>query len=61
VRDIAQDTRGYFPAIDEMKYETEEKRAKRNNLHVIVQDGYNYDRPRDRGDGKDWSDTSQEQ
>jgi hypothetical protein len=47
--------RRYFPAIDEMKYETEADRAKRNNLHVVVQERYNYDRLRHRGEGKDWS------
>jgi hypothetical protein len=47
--------RRYYPAIDEMKYKTEADRAKRNNLHVIVQEGYNYDRLRHRGEGKDWS------
>lgn len=47
--------RRYYPAIDEMKYETEAERAKRNNLHVISQEGYNYDRLRRRGEGKDWN------
>jgi hypothetical protein len=32
-----------------MKYETEADRAKRNNLHVVVQERYNYDRLRHRG------------
>ena len=46
--------RQYFPAVDEINYETEAERAKRNNLHVVAQDGYNYDRSRRRGEGKDW-------
>jgi hypothetical protein len=47
--------RQYYPAIDEKEYRTEEERAKRNNLRVIGQERYNYDRPRGRGEGKDWS------
>jgi hypothetical protein len=47
--------RRYYPAIDEMKYENEAERAKRNNLLVLAQERYNYDRRRHRGEGKDWS------
>jgi hypothetical protein len=46
--------RRYYPAIDEMKYESEAERSKRNNL-LIFQGRYNYDRLRRRGEGKDWS------
>jgi hypothetical protein len=58
VRHRAGYGRRYDPAIDAMKYETAADRAKRNNLHVVVQKDYNYDRPRRQGEGKDWdSDT----
>jgi hypothetical protein len=47
--------RRYYPVIDDMKYENEAERAKRNNLLVFAQERYNYDRRRHRGEGKDWS------
>ena len=47
--------RRYYPAIDEMRDEAEADRRKRNNLLVVDRGTYNYDRPRLRGEGKDWS------
>jgi hypothetical protein len=50
----------YYPMIDikNDRYKSEAEYAARNNLGVVAQEGYNYDRPRSRGEGKDWNETS---
>jgi hypothetical protein len=45
--------RQYQPMIDKASYATEREFALRNNLIVVAQDGYNYDRVRLRGEGGD--------
>jgi hypothetical protein len=40
------------------RYKSEVDYAARNNLGVVAQEGYNYDRPRGFREGKDWDETS---
>jgi hypothetical protein len=46
VYDAPSDSRGRYR--DDKDFET------RNNLRFVQQDGYNYDRPRQKGEGNDW-------
>jgi hypothetical protein len=47
--------RVFYPAIDDRSlYKTEEDFTKRCNLIFLSQGGYNYDRPRKKGEGNDW-------
>jgi hypothetical protein len=43
------------PSDDPLRYEGDDRAFKeRNNLRFVQQDGYNYDRPRQEGEGIDW-------
>ena len=42
-------------------FASEEDFAKRLNLFFFDTDGYNYDRPRKEGEGKDWGDKTPSQ
>jgi hypothetical protein len=45
----------YQPMVDDRaSYKTDEAFARRNNLFVVSQEGYNYDRLRLHGEGDDW-------
>jgi hypothetical protein len=47
--------RQYFPMVDlRRSYASDEEFIGRNNLSVVAQPGYNYDRIRARGEGNDW-------
>ena len=47
--------RKYTYARDDRKaYASDDEFAQRSNLIFVTQDGYNYDRPRIRGEGDDW-------
>jgi archaellum component FlaG (FlaF/FlaG flagellin family) len=49
----------YKPMIDDKgRYRTEAAFAGRNNLIFVTREGYNYDRPRQKGEGNDWDDTA---
>jgi hypothetical protein len=50
----------YYPMVDAKsadRYPTEAVYAVRNNLGVVAKEGYNYDRPRHRGEGNDWKES----
>jgi hypothetical protein len=40
------------------RYPTEAVYAARNNLGVVAKEGHNYDRPRRRGEGNDWNEST---
>jgi len=46
--------RAYMRSIDTTIYWAEDAINSRNNLVFVTQDGYNYDRPRKKGEGNDW-------
>lgn len=46
--------RQYRADIDNATYQTPVAYERRNNLIVIAQSHYNYDRPRKKGEGQDW-------
>ena len=48
--------RRYQPRMDDRsRYRTDDAFEQRSNLVFVAQDGYNYDRPRVRGEGNDWT------
>ena len=47
--------RRYQPRMDDRsRYRTDDAFEQRSNLVFVAQNGYNYDRPRGRGEGNDW-------
>ena len=47
--------RRYQPRMDDRsRYKTDDAFEQRSNLVFVAQNGYNYDRPRGRGEGNDW-------
>ena len=46
----------YQPRMDDRsRFKTDDAFQQRSNLVFVAQDGYNYDRPRVRGEGNDWT------
>lgn len=57
VRHRAGYARRFDPRQNDRKaYVTEEQFNNRSNLNYVTQTGYNYDRPRKKGEGNDWDD-----
>jgi hypothetical protein len=50
--------RRYYPMLDDREsghYKTDAGFATRNNLLYVTEEGYNYDRKRERSEGNDWN------